>query len=59
VAGAWKVERTKAKAELVLQPFAPVPRKLREPLREEAERLVRWHEDDAVSYAVRWTKSTS
>jgi hypothetical protein len=59
VAGAWKVERARDKAELVLQPFAPVPRKRREPLRDEAERLVRWHEDDAVSYAVRWTKSTS
>jgi hypothetical protein len=59
VAGAWRVERAKAKAELLLQPFAPIPRKLREPLRDEAERLVRWHEEDAVSYAVRWTKSTS
>jgi hypothetical protein len=59
VAGAWKVERSKDKAELVLQPFAPVPRQRRESLRDEAERLVRWHEDDAVSYAVRWTKSTS
>jgi DNA glycosylase AlkZ-like len=59
VAGAWKVERAKDKAELVLQPFAPVPRNRRDPLRDEAERLVRWHEDDAVSYAVRWTKSTS
>jgi hypothetical protein len=59
VAGAWKVERRKDKAELVLQPFAPVPQKRRDAVREEAERLVRWHEDDAVSHAVRWTKSTS
>jgi hypothetical protein len=59
VAGAWKVQRGKAKAELLLQPFAPVPRNRREALRDEAERLVRWHEDGAVSYAVRWTKSTS
>jgi hypothetical protein len=59
VAGAWKVERSKEKAELVLQPFAPMPRKWREAVRDEAERLVRWHEDDAVSHALRWTKSTS
>ena len=59
VAGAWKVERSKQKSELVLQPFAPIPRKWRRPLRDEAERLVRWHDDDAVAYAVRWTKSTS
>ena len=59
VAGAWRVERAGAKAELVLQPFAPIPQKWRAPLRDEAERLVRWHEDDAVSYVVRWTKSTS
>jgi hypothetical protein len=59
VAGAWRVERTKAKAELVLQAFIPVPRKWREPLSSEGERLLRWHQDDAVDYAVRWTKSTS
>jgi hypothetical protein len=59
VAGAWRVERTKQKAELLLQPVAPVPPRWRRDLREEAERLVRWHEDDALSYAVRWTKSTS
>ena len=59
VAGAWRVERGKDKAELVLQPFAPLPRDQREALRDEAERLVRWQENDAVSYAVRWTKSTS
>jgi hypothetical protein len=58
VAGAWRVERTKQKAVLALQPFAPVPAKWRRELRAEGERLVRWHEDDAASYAVRWTKST-
>jgi hypothetical protein len=59
VAGAWRVERSKAKAALVLQPFVPVPRKWRDELRAEAERLIRWHENDARAYAVRWTKSTS
>lgn len=59
VAGAWKVERSKHRAAIVLQPFAPIPTKWRAAVREEADLLVRWHEDDAVSYAVRWTKSRS
>jgi hypothetical protein len=53
VAGSWRVERTRAKATLRLNPFAPLPRGVRAGLREEAERLVRWHEDDAPSHEVR------
>jgi hypothetical protein len=53
VAGSWCVERTRAKATLRLAPFAPLPRGARDDLREEAERLVRWHEADATSHEVR------
>jgi DNA glycosylase AlkZ-like len=58
VAGAWRVDRTKDKAELLLQAFAPIPPRRRRELRDEAETLVRWHENDATSYAVRFAKST-
>ena len=53
VAGRWNVERTKAKATLVLGPFAPLPQRARRNLEEEGERLVRFVADDATSYAVR------
>jgi hypothetical protein len=53
VAGKWRVERTKAKATLALEPFEPLPPAARDELRDEAERLVRFHEPDATSYAVR------
>jgi len=53
VAGKWRLERTKAKATLRLAPFEPLPRGSRTGLREEAERLVRFHEPDATSFAVR------
>jgi hypothetical protein len=53
VAGKWRVERAGAKATLVLEPFEPLPRPAREELRDEAERLVRFVEPDATSYAVR------
>lgn len=53
VAGRWKIERAKEKATLRLEPFAPIPPAVRRELVEEGERLVRWHEDDATSYAVR------
>jgi len=52
-AGAWRIERAKEKATLRLEPFAPLPRAARRELVEEGERLVRWHEDDALSYSVR------
>jgi hypothetical protein len=53
VAGKWRVERTKEKATLLLDPLAPLPRPAERELRDEAERLVRFHEPDATSYAVR------
>jgi hypothetical protein len=53
VAGKWRVERTKEKATLLFEPFEPLPRAAERELRDEGERLVRFHEPDAVSYAVR------
>jgi hypothetical protein len=53
VAGVWTVERKRDTATLRLEPFEPIPRKAREELAAEGERLVRWIEDDATSFAVR------
>jgi hypothetical protein len=53
VAGAWRVERTKTKATLVLAAFEPLPHADAAALREEAERLVRLVAADAGSHAVR------
>jgi hypothetical protein len=53
VSGMWSVERAKDKATLRLEPFAPLPREVRAELAAEGERLVRWIEDDATSFAVR------
>lgn len=53
VAGMWTVNRAKDTATLRLEPFAPLPRGIRRELAEEGERLVRWIEDDATSFAVR------
>jgi DNA glycosylase AlkZ-like len=53
VAGLWTVDRKRDTATLRLEPFAPIPRKVREELEAEGERLVRWIEDDATSFAVR------
>jgi Winged helix DNA-binding domain len=53
VAGMWNVERRRDRATMLLDPFAPLPRKIREEVAAEGERLVRWIEDDATSFAVR------
>ena len=53
VAGKWRVERVKDKATLVLEPFEGVSRLAERELRDEGERLVRFHEPDAVSYNVK------
>jgi hypothetical protein len=57
VAGTWKVERTKAKATIVLSSFEPLPRAATAGLREEGGRLVRLVEPDAGSRAVRLGRS--
>jgi hypothetical protein len=52
VAGAWRVERSARRATLTLEAFEPLPASARRAVREEAERLVRFHEPDAASHAV-------
>jgi hypothetical protein len=53
VAGTWEVKRAQDKATLSVRPFDPLPKAWRDELRDEGERLVRWIEDDATSFAVR------
>ncbi len=53
VAGTWRVDRARTKATLTLKSFEPLPPAVRTELRAEADRLVRFHEPDAASYAVR------
>jgi hypothetical protein len=53
VAGTWRSERTGGKATLRLEAFEPLPRAAKRDLRDEAERLVRFVEPDATSFAVR------
>lgn len=52
VAGKWRVERSRKKATLVLEPFERLTTHARRELAEEAGRLVRFHEPDAESYGV-------
>jgi hypothetical protein len=53
VAGSWRIERTATKATLRLEPFEPLARRVIREVREEGERLVRFHEPDATTFAVR------
>jgi Winged helix DNA-binding domain len=52
VAGKWRVERSGKNATLRLEPFEALPAAAKRDLRDEAERLVRFHEPDAESHAV-------
>jgi hypothetical protein len=56
VRGAWKVEKTKGAAMLVIEPFASLTKQNRAALTEEGERLVRFVEADAKAYAVRFAE---
>jgi len=53
VAGTWRVERKLDTATITLEPFAPLPRAKRGEIEGEGERLVRWMESDATTFAVR------
>ena len=53
VAGKWRVERSKASAELRLEPYAPLPRGSKRAVVAEAEGLVRFMEPDAPAHRVR------
>ena len=53
VAGTWRIERRKAAATLMLDPFRPLSRKDRADLTTEGTALARFVEGDAESFAVR------
>jgi hypothetical protein len=53
VAGKWSVKRTAKKAELLVEPFDKLPKRALADLEAEGERLVRFHEPDAETHAVR------
>ena len=53
VGGKWRIERSKRKATLVLEPFGRLPVAARRQLEDEGGRLARLVEPDAGSFAVR------
>ncbi|HWN41297.1 MAG TPA: winged helix DNA-binding domain-containing protein [Thermoanaerobaculia bacterium] len=53
VAGAWKVERKRKTATLVLEPFGKLARKTLSELEREGEALLRFVEEDALETGVR------
>jgi hypothetical protein len=53
VAGSWKLEETRRRATLVLDPFERIPARVRREVVAEAGGLVRFLAPDATSYAVR------
>lgn len=55
VAGAWSIERVKKSITLVAEPFVSVSDADREALADEGERLLRFLEPGAVTFAVRFT----
>jgi hypothetical protein len=55
VRGAWKIEKTKADATLLIEPFDKLSKMDRAALTEEGERLVRFVEPKAKSFGVRFT----
>jgi hypothetical protein len=54
VLGTWSVERKRAAATLVLQPFAPLGKQVKDELAGEGEALARFVEPDAQAVAVKF-----
>jgi hypothetical protein len=54
VSGAWKIERSKKEATLVIEPFEHLSKRDRDALAEEGERLVRFVGDGAEAFGVRF-----
>ncbi len=52
VAGRWRTERARKGATLVLEPFEPLPRKVRQELEVEGARLLGFVEPDGPAYTV-------
>lgn len=57
VAGTWTIERKKASATLVIAPFEGLSREAREQLAGEGEALLRFVEEDAGVFEVRFEKT--
>jgi hypothetical protein len=57
VRGAWKTERVKKAATLIIEPFGVIPDEARETLIEEGESLIRFIEDDADTFVVRFAEN--
>jgi len=56
VAGTWKIERKKALATLVVEPFTALSKKVCDELDKEGNALVRFVEEDAQAFEVRFMK---
>jgi Winged helix DNA-binding domain len=52
VEGAWKMEREKGAARLVIEPFRPLTAAEQDALAGEGERLARFCEEDAAQWEV-------
>ena len=57
VRGTWKMERTRGKATLVIEPFEPLARKDRDALAEEGERLIRFTGAGAETFEIRFARA--
>ncbi len=57
VAGTWAIARKRGSATLVIEPFEALSREAREQLAEEGEALLRFVEDDAGAFEVRFEKA--
>ncbi len=58
VRGTWKIERARGTAALVIEPLEPLSGEARDALVEEGERLVRFVEDGAEAFEVRFAEQT-
>src|SRR5215210_1602204 len=56
VRGTWKTERTRRKATLVIEPFEALTKQDRNALAEEGERLIRFTNEDAGAFEVRFVE---
>ncbi len=57
VCGTWKVEKDGGTAILVIEPFEPLEKAVRDALSEEGERLIRFMEDRTGAFDVRFVSS--
>ena len=56
VRGTWKIERARGTATLVIEPFEQLSREVRLALFEEGERLIRFVEEGAEAFEVRFVE---